>query len=196
MLRLKENEIDYTLYFFNPNIHPEPEYILRKNENKRYAEKLGVPFVDEDESYEQDRDAWFQRLGIYGNEPERGRRCTGCFEMRFEATARYALDHGYDVISSSLGISRWKDMAQINRAGEKAAECFQQLAYWTFNWRKEGGSSNMITISKEEHFYQQEYCGCVYSLRDTNQWRTKNNRSKIKLGEKYYGLEVEEPSQQ
>ncbi|MDA9610947.1 epoxyqueuosine reductase QueH, partial [Gammaproteobacteria bacterium] len=50
---------------------------------------------------------------------------------------------------------------------------------WDFNWRKQGGSSRMIEISKREEFYQQEYCGCVYSLRDTNRWRRKNNKERI-----------------
>ncbi|MAH61286.1 MAG: hypothetical protein CMF42_03245 [Legionellales bacterium] len=189
MLKLKESGIDYTLYFYNPNIHPEKEYLLRKEENKRYAKKLGVPFIDEDETYDQDREDWFARLDQFHDQPERGKRCTGCFEERFERTARYALQHQFDMISSSLGISRWKDMDQINRAGQAAVASFATLEYWTFNWRKNDGSKRMITLSKQEQFYQQQYCGCVYSLRDTNQWRVKNNRSKIKLGQDYYTLE-------
>jgi predicted adenine nucleotide alpha hydrolase (AANH) superfamily ATPase len=189
MLRLKQSEVDYTLYFYNPNIHPNKEYILRKEENKRYADKLGVPFIDEDESYEKDRSHWFARLEQFGDAPERGRRCTGCFEQRFDRTARYAMQHKFDVISSSLGISRWKDMDQINRAGKKAVESFNTIEYWTFNWRKQKGSQRMIELSKQEGFYQQQYCGCVYSLRDTNQWRVTHNRSKIKLGKDFYTLE-------
>ena len=72
-----------------------------------------------------------------------------------------------------------KNMEQINRCGERAATRRDDLCYWTFNWRKQGGSQRMIEISKRERFYQQEYCGCVYSLRDTNRWRKKNNRPRI-----------------
>ena len=96
------------------------------------------------------------------NEPERGIRCTMCFDMRFERTALYAHEHGYDTISSSLGISRWKNMAQINDCGIRAASHYEGLQYWDYNWRKGGGASRMIEISKREQFYQQEYCGCVY----------------------------------
>lgn len=78
-------------------------------------------------------------------------------------------------------------MEQINDCGARAASKYPNLAYWTFNWRKEGGSARMIEISKREKFYQQEYCGCVYSLRDTNRWRLKNNRDRIKIGVQYYG---------
>ena len=59
------------------------------------------------------------------------------------------------VFTSSLGISRWKDMKQINGCGHRAAEPYDDLVYWDFNWRKGGGSARMIEISKREHFYQQ-----------------------------------------
>jgi predicted adenine nucleotide alpha hydrolase (AANH) superfamily ATPase len=61
------------------------------------------------------------------------------------------------------------------------------MTYWDYNWRKKGGSARMIEISKRENFYQQEYCGCVYSLRDTNRHRRANGRDRIKLGVLYYG---------
>ena len=77
-------------------------------------------------------------------------------------------------------------MEQINGCGERAAAHYPGMIYWTFNWRKDGGSQRMIEISKREEFYQQEYCGCVYSLRDTNRWRMQNDRQRIKIGVKYY----------
>ncbi|WP_048992655.1 epoxyqueuosine reductase QueH, partial [Burkholderia cenocepacia] len=119
--------------------------------------------------------------------PERGARCTMCFDMRFERTALYAHEHGFPVITSSLGISRWKNMQQINDCGKRAAAHYPELMYWDYNWRKGGGSARMIEISKRENFYQQEYCGCVYSLRDTNEHRIATGRERIRLGEVYYG---------
>jgi len=176
------SKIDFAIFFYNPNIHPLKEYELRKEENIRFAEKHGIPFIDAD----YDKDNWFARAKGMENEPERGIRCTMCFDMRFERTALYAYEHGFDIISSSLGISRWKNFEQINDCGHRAAARYPELSYWDFNWRKGGGSQRMLEISKEEHFYQQEYCGCVYSLRDTNRWRLKNGRERIKLGEKFY----------
>ena len=174
--------IEYTIFFYNPNIHPLKEYELRKNENIRFAEKHNVPFVDGD----YDRDEWFRRAKGMEQEPERGIRCTMCFDMRFERSALYAYEHGFQVFSSSLGISRWKNMEQINASGVKAAAHYPDMAYWTYNWRKDGGSQRMIEISKKEEFYQQEYCGRAFSLRDTNRWRAQNNRERIKIGVKYY----------
>ena len=178
--------ISLKVFFYNPNIHPIDEYEIRKQENIRFCEDKNIPFVDAD----YDTDNWFERIEGYENEPERGKRCTICFDMRFERTALYAYENDYPVITSSLGISRWKNMEQINDCGIRAASRYPDINYWTYNWRKQGGSSRMIEISKQEQFYQQEYCGCVYSLRDTNRWRTKNGRDKIKRGVQYYGTEL------
>ncbi len=183
MEAMQASGIDFTIFFYNPNIHPLREYELRKNENIRFAEKFGIGFVDAD----YDTDNWFERARGMENEPERGIRCTMCFDMRFERTALYAHEHGFPVITSSLGISRWKNMQQINDCGLRAAARYPGLSYWDYNWRKGGGSARMIEISKRENFYQQEYCGCVYSLRDSNRHRLANGRERIRLGEKFYG---------
>lgn len=174
--------IELTIFFYNPNIHPKKEYELRKNENIKYAEKLGIPFVDCD----YDIQNWFERAKGMELEPERGIRCTMCFDMRFDRTALYAYENGFKVFTSSLGISRWKNMDQINDCGVRAASKYDELTYWTYNWRLDGGSARMYEIAKAEHFYKQEYCGCIYSLRDTNDWREKNSKSKIDIGKEFY----------
>ena len=168
--------------FYNPNIHPLQEYELRKEENKRYCQKLGFNFIDAD----YDKDNWFKRIKGLENEPERGERCTKCFDMRFERSALYAHENNFSLFATTLGISRWKDLDQVNNSGLRAADRYSDLNFWDFNWRKAGGSPRMIEISKREEFYQQEYCGCVYSLRDTNKWRKENNRPRVIRGQKYY----------
>ena len=183
MNEMTRSNIDYTILFYNPNIHPRKEYQIRKDENKRYADKLGIQFIDAD----YDRDNWFQRTEGYENEPERGYRCTLCFDMRFEKTAHFAAENGFKVFTSTLGTSRWKNLEQINSCGVRAANMYEDLTYWTYNWRKGGGANRMVEISKDEKFYQQEYCGCVYSLRDTNQHRIKQGRKSVQIGVKYYG---------
>lgn len=178
--------IDFSIFFYNPNIHPAKEYQLRKDENIRFAQLHSIPFIDAD----YDADAWYARARGMEHEPERGARCTMCFDMRFEVTALYAQEHGFSLISSSLGISRWKDMNQINASGERAAARYAGMQYWTFNWRKGGGSARMIDIAKREQFYQQEYCGCAYSLRDTNRHRLNQGRQRIALGTLFYAPDL------
>ena len=182
MKRLIDSDITYTVYFYNPNIHPHKEYLLRKEENMSFSIKNNIPFIDAD----YDPRTWFDMTKGMGHEPERGKRCSVCFDMRFIKTAEYASKNGFDIISSTLGISRWKDMNQINQSGSYAASKFKGIDYWIFNWRKENGSHRMIEVSKNENFYMQEYCGCVYSLRDTNTWRAKNKRPEIIIGKNFY----------
>ncbi len=177
--------INFTVLFYNPNIHPKAEYEIRKNENIRYAKKKNIPVIDAD----YDRDQWFKRTQGLEWEPERGKRCTMCFDMRLERGALYAVEHGFKVFTSSSGISRWKDMGQVNQSGVRAASHYPNLVYWTYNWRKNGGSQRKLEIAKQEQFYKQEYCGCVYSSRDTNLWRAQNNRPKIEKGTQFYGHE-------
>lgn len=186
--KMHDGGLELTIFFYNPNIHPLKEYRLRKDENIRYAEKLGIPFVDADYDVQE----WFARAKGMEHEPERGVRCTMCFDMRFLRTALHAHENGFKVFTSSLGISRWKDMDQINGSGVRAADAFPDVTYWTYNWRKDGGSARMYDLAKEERFYQQQYCGCVYSLRDTNDWREAKGREKIALGETWYEKKLEE----
>ncbi len=175
--------IDLTIFFYNPNIHPRREYEIRKNENIEFAQKMNIPFIDAD----YDTANWFSRIKGLEMEPERGKRCSACFDMRFERTALYAYEQGFNVITSSLGISRWKDMNQINDCGFRVTCRYPGMIYWTYNWRKEGGSTRMYEISKRENFYQQEYCGCVYSLRDTNLHRISKGKERIEIGQRFYG---------
>lgn len=175
--------IDFTVFFYNPNIHPKEEYEIRKSENIRYARKKNIPFIDAD----YDCDQWFKRAKGLEREPERGKRCSVCFDMRFERAALYAVEHGFKVFTSSLGISRRKDMNQVNQSGIRAASHYPDLLYWTYNWRKKDGSQRKREIAKQEQFYRQEYCGCSYSLRDTNLWRVQNNRPQIERGTQFYG---------
>jgi len=155
-----ESGIEPTVYFYNPNISPQEEYEHRKKEVLRYIQKLKVPFVDAD--YEID--GWLEAVQGHEKDAERGGRCTVCFEMRLGKTAAYAAGNGFRVFATSLGISRRKDLEQVDRAGEKAMALFPGLIYWAQNWRLQGGQEQGTRISKEENFYRQNYCGCRYSL--------------------------------
>lgn len=169
--RMTENSLEPTVYFYNPNIYPREEYEHRKREIIRYATKTSIPFVDADE----DADVWLEKVQGHEQDPERGERCTLCFNMRLAKTALYAASHGFKIFATSLGISRWKDLDQVNRAGKRAAESSPGLVYWDYNWRLQGGSDFMEQVAKEEAFYRQQYCGCIYSLRQSIQRKLSSN---------------------
>jgi predicted adenine nucleotide alpha hydrolase (AANH) superfamily ATPase len=175
MERLQRAGLSVTVFFYNPNIHPFIEYCRRKEENRRFSDKLGIPFVDGD--YYQA--PWFAWTRALEEEPERGRRCSACFSLRLEESARMAARLGIPVIATTLGISRWKDLAQVDSCGKRAVSQVAGVEYWAVNWRKKGGAQRMIEVSRREEFYHQEYCGCLFSLRAANRWRQESGRPLI-----------------
>ena len=99
---------DIAIFFYNPNIHPKREYEIRKEENKRYAADLAIPFVDAD----YDTEEWYRRARGMEFDPERGGRCSMCFDMRMERTALHAYENGFDCFTTTNATSRWKDQQQ------------------------------------------------------------------------------------
>lgn len=170
---LYQSNIELTILFFNPNIQPKEEYEKRKREIVRYVLKLDIPFVDSD----YDQDVWFERIKGFELEPERGKRCSVCFDMRLERSALFAYENGFNIFTSSFGISRWKNMAQVNDSGIRAASRYPNLAYWTHNWRKNNGSVHMQKVIDREQFYLQQYCGCIFSQRNIDLFSSKSSKT-------------------
>lgn len=169
---LMEHGVRPTIYYCNPNIDPIEEYLIRKDECTRYARSLGLDMVDAD----YDHAAW--RCGVQGleGEPERGGRCLQCFKLRLRATARYAHEHGFKVITTTLASSRWKSLDQINEAGRFAVAPYPDVVWWEQNWRKGGLSERRLAIIKEYGFYNQRYCGCEFSRRPAAEDTTLHGR--------------------
>ena len=156
-----ENGLRPTLFYYNPNIFPREEYDIRKAEATRFARANGLDIVDGD----YDHTRWLQQVSGLEHEPERGGRCLKCFRMRLAETARYAHEHGFSVITTTLASSRWKSLDQINEAGRHAVQAYPDVVWWEQNWRKGGLSERRIAIIKEYGFYNQRYCGCEFSMR-------------------------------
>ena len=172
---LLKNGITPVIYYCNPNIFPQEEYEIRKDECTRYAKALGLEIVDAD----YDHDNWLEAMKGLEAEPERGGRCLKCFKLRLLRTAEYARDHGFKVITTTLASSRWKSLDQINEAGLWACNAVENMPpddenippddsviWWNQNWRKGGLQERRLQIIKEYDFYNQQYCGCEFSMRN------------------------------
>ena len=157
---LVENGVRPTLFYYNPNIFPDEEYQRRKAESMRHAQVLGLDFVDADYNHSK----WLDAVRGLEYEPERGGRCLVCFKERLSATALYAHEHGFRVFATTLATSRWKSLEQISEAGEYAASLFTDVRFWAQNWRKGGLSERRNELVRVYGFYNQNYCGCEFSL--------------------------------
>lgn len=153
-------EYDLTLYFYNPNIHPEKEYTLRLDELRRWAEGIDTPLI----VGEYDAERWFAATKGYEGAPERGARCEICFDMRLGETARKAGELGADMFGTVLSVSPHKDAVVINRVGAKAGET-AGVEFMAADWKKKDGFKITAKMGRELGFYRQDYCGCVYSRR-------------------------------
>lgn len=158
---LLQNNYNITLYFYNPNIYPEKEYLIRKEELLRYAEQLNLPIIDDD--YEHD--VWLKQVAGMELEPERGKRCLACFKMRLLATAQKAEQLQIPVIATTLASSRWKSLPQIEEAGKWATSQVSGVEFWAKNWRKDGLQERRRILLAENKFYNQVYCGCEFSMK-------------------------------
>ncbi|MDH6356917.1 epoxyqueuosine reductase QueH [Parabacteroides sp. PF5-9] len=160
---LLENGIRPVIFYFNPNIFPLEEYEIRKAECTRYAQSFGLTIIDRD----YDHSAWSNQIQGLEQEPERGRRCQQCFNMRLMETARYGAENNIAVFTTTLASSRWKNLEQINQAGNRAAKHYPSTIFWEQNWRKGGLSERRKELLQEYGFYNQRYCGCEFSLRNS-----------------------------
>lgn len=158
--KLSQEGVKVTVLFYNPNIYPEAEYQKRRDEQKRLSAELGVTFAE----LPYEPQVWNDCVKGLENEPERGKRCFACFALRLKRAAEYAKQHHFDVFTSVLGVSRYKDLNQVNAAARRAwVETGKPYA--AVNWRKGGLEELRRALIKEFNLYQQEYCGCKYSMK-------------------------------
>ncbi|MBR1894185.1 MAG: epoxyqueuosine reductase QueH [Bacteroidales bacterium] len=158
---LMERGIRPVIFYSNSNIWPREEYDHRLNECLRYARKWGLEIVDD----VYDHNAWGSCAAGLETEPERGERCLQCFKFRLLRAAQYASAQGFDVLATTLASSRWKDLSQVNEAGRWACVQVSGVTWWDENWRRGGLQDRRGAIIKEENFYNQQYCGCEFSVR-------------------------------
>ncbi len=159
--KLREEFPDHELvgFFYDPNIHPYEEYLLRLEETKRTCQKLNIKLIEG----EYDLQEWLEKVKGLEKEPERGQRCSVCFDFRLERSARLAKELRCDTMTTTLLMSPKKKFEQLRESGEKVSKRFG-IKFLAVDYRKGGGTQEMFKLTKENQIYQQDYCGCVYGL--------------------------------
>lgn len=180
---LREDGVDLSTFFYNPNIHPYREYKLRRNAFREYMEQERVSFAMLDD-YNME-----EFLAAVAQKPEA--RCGHCYQSRLRETARFAVEHGFDAISTSLLVSPYQKHELIKFMGEQAAAEFG-LEFYYRDFRpyfREGQD-----IARARGLYMQGYCGCIYSEKERyfkpkaeplildNKWQKAENLRKKQSG--------------
>lgn len=174
VLEILEKYFSITVFYYNPNIHPQTEYTRRLEELKNFLPRRspsGIPLPLVEMPYDT-RD--FFAAVKTDSEPElktereMGERCRRCYKFRMEKAFEYAKNHGFDYFTTTLSISPYKDAQKINRIGRelaaKTAENSSKPDYLYADFKKKNGFLRSLELSKEYGLYRQDYCGCVFSM--------------------------------
>lgn len=160
VIQLLQKDYEVTGYFYNPNIHPEEEYQKRLAEEKKYFDKISVKLIEG--AYDKER--WFELTKGHEDDPERGERCWICYQMRLDRSGRFAAENGFEWFSTTLSLSPHKDFAKIKQIGLEISDKYK-IKFLAQDFKKNDGFKKSLEISKCEHFYRQNYCGCVFSMK-------------------------------
>lgn len=149
---LLSKDIDVRGLWFNPNIHPEDEYVKRLDSLQR-LEKLWGLDIEIIDHFSQDE-------FIKKNKNDE-KRCMRCYMMRLEKTAILAREMGLDGFTTTLLVSPYQKFDHIVSIG-KELERTHSIPFYVEDFRV--GYRQNIYLSKELGLYRQKYCGCIYSL--------------------------------
>ncbi len=155
---------EISVLFYNPNITEVDEYEYRLSEVKRLISQM--PLEREVKVLECDYSPQMYLDAVDGleNEPERGSRCSVCFDLRLSKTAQLADEYDCDFFATTLTISPLKNSSIINSIGEEISKTVKS-EYLPSDFKKKNGYKRSIELSAEYNLYRQNYCGCVFSKR-------------------------------
>lgn len=170
---------DITIFYYNPNIHPEAEYTRRLEELEEFLPKFSKSFENPNITLIKDEynpEDFYRAIKIKENpelakEKEKGVRCYRCYEFRLKKAFEYAKKNHFDYFCTTLSISPFKDAEKINVIGELLEKTHREnnptdfCPKWlTSDFKKKGGFQRSLEISREYDLYRQQYCGCVFSM--------------------------------
>ena len=151
-----------TVLYYNPNIQPRAEYDLRLENQRKIIAALPTPSAVDILECDYDGEKYDAAVKGLEAEPEGGARCTVCFRLRLEETAKRASELGYDWFCTTLTVSPHKDAERLNQIGSTLGERYG-VPFLPSDFKKREGYKRSIQLSKEYELYRQDYCGCLFS---------------------------------
>lgn len=162
VLEYLSNYFHITLFFYNPNIHPQEEYDLRLSEVKRLVNELNTNHPIKIIEGDYIPDVFYKAVRGMEQLEECGERCHTCYRLRLEETARLAKKLDFDYFTTTLSIGPKKDSNKINEIGEEIAEIYK-TNHLPSDFKRKKGYERSIVLSRELNLYRQNYCGCIFS---------------------------------
>lgn len=151
---------DITVFFYNPNMDTEAEFVRRSAELERFIDSSQINVKVTIERYAPQE--FYNAVRGLEAEPEGGSRCLKCYELRLRATAAYAAKNSFDYFTTTLSISPHKNAEALNEIGERLGFEYG-VRFLPSDFKKKDGFKRSIELSMQYGLYRQNYCGCVYS---------------------------------
>lgn len=162
VLEYLNSYFNITVDFYNPNISPAGEYEYRAEELKRLIDEMKPENEIKTIIEYYNPQEFYDIAGGLEDEPEGGKRCFRCYELRLERAAKVAKEKGFDYFTTTLSISPLKNAQKLNEIGKKLSDIYG-VPYLFSDFKKKNGYKRSIELSKEYNLYRQNFCGCVYS---------------------------------
>ncbi len=161
------NYFEITILYYNPNIYPYSEYVKRLNEQENFINRFKTKYKVNFVSIPYDYNEYINKIKGYENDIEGGNRCFICYTLRMEKAAKYALLNNYDYFTTTLTISPHKNSKKINEIGAYL-ESKYNVKYLYSDFKKRNGYKRSCELSYEYGLYRQDYCGCIYSKKSSD----------------------------
>lgn len=149
-----------TAFYYNPNIQPEEEYMLRLTSLETFCRIKNIELI----SGGYDNQEWLELAAGLDEQPEGGERCEVCFAMRLRKTAQVAIEQGIQTFATTLSISPHKDTQAVNRIGQEEAKKYN-INFLAGDFKQDNGYRKSCDLSRRYGLYRQQYCGCLFSKR-------------------------------
>ena len=166
-----------TVLYYNPNLYPAEEYDRRVGEQKKLVCALPAKYPISLAEIKGDPKEFYNAVKELEHIKEGGERCFACFKLRLEKAAEYAKENNFDYFTTTLTISPLKNAQKLNEIGEAAGEKFG-VSHLPSDFKKKNGYLRSVELSKQYELYRQDYCGCVFSKKEREEFEKEKEKQK------------------
>lgn len=183
-LEYLSKDADITIYFSNSNIYPRSEYQRRSTAQKEFIDDFNkntnndVKYIEGE--YKPNDFIEMVHENKLEAEPEGGKRCTACFDMRLDKVANLAQELNYDYFATALSLSPHKNSQVVNAVGFEVQKIYN-VGYLPADFKKQGGYHRSVEMCKEYDVYRQCYCGCIFAAKDQGVDLKKINKEALEF---------------
>ena len=166
---------EVTVFYYNPNIYPESEYTKRVLEQQNLISEMRFKYPVTFIAGNYDSEKFYNMARGLENVKEGGERCFKCYELRLREAAKIAKNGEYDFFTTTLSISPLKNAQKLNEIGMLLAEEYG-IEYLLSDFKKKNGYKRSVELSEQYGLYRQDYCGCVFSMKERKEAENKKNK--------------------